>query len=81
MTLLSMLSINQNGMGRGRGLSRVWPGHSARFICIIHPTDWMMGCMNQASMLNSYNQLYNWLDICSHDTTGCRTSLTTGCIV
>jgi len=27
------------------------------------------------------NGFDNWLNVCIHDTTGCQTGLTTGCIV
>jgi len=60
MTSLSLLSIDLNGLGYGRGLNMLQLGRSARLICISHPTGWMMGCINQ-NMLNSYNRLNNRL--------------------
>jgi len=44
MTSLSLLLI---GLGHGHGFDRQWLSRSTRIICIIHPTGWMMGCMNE----------------------------------
>jgi len=39
-------------LGHGHGLRRLRLGRLARLICIIHPTSWMMGCMNQTCWIH-----------------------------
>jgi len=58
MTSLSLLSIGRNGLDHGRGLNRLRLGRSARFICINHPTGWMMDCMNQTWYNRLDSRLY-----------------------
>ena len=42
----------QTGQCDGRGI-RLQLGRSARLICIIQPTGWMTGCMNQTCLIHT----------------------------
>ena len=61
MTSLSLLSIGRNGLGHGRGLFRLRLGRSVRLICIIHPTGWMMGCVNQTCWIHTTGWTAGWM--------------------
>ena len=57
---MPLLSIGWNGLGHGRGLNRIRLGRPARLICIIHPTGWMMGCMNQTCWIHTTGWTAGW---------------------